>query len=74
MSNILDMMSQSGDHFISFSDLFNVEEGRSGAIVTFIALLELIKESLLEIVQSGAFAPIYVKSKSTVLTPVEPSF
>ena len=73
MSNILDAVSQAGDHFVAFSGLFRVEEGRSGVIVTFIAVMELIKESLLEIVQSEPFAPIHVKAHSGTIESVEPS-
>ena len=72
MSNILDAISAAGDQFVSFSSLFRIEEGRSGVIVTFIALMELIKESLLEIVQSEPFAPIHVKSKAGSFETVEP--
>jgi segregation and condensation protein A len=63
MSNILNAISAAGDQFVSFSSLFKLEEGRSGVIVTFIAMMELIKESLLEIVQPEPFAPIHVKLK-----------
>ena len=73
MSSILDAVSQAGDHFLAFSELFRVEEGRSGVIVTFISLMELIKESLVEIVQSEPFAPIHVKAHSGTIEPVEPS-
>ena len=62
MTQILDSVSQAGDQFVPFASLFTVEEGRSGVIVTFIALLELIKEALLEIVQAEAYAPIHVKA------------
>ena len=72
MSNILDAISAAGDQFVSFSSLFNIEEGRSGVIVTFIAMMELIKESLLEIVQTEPFAPIHVKSKVGSFETVEP--
>ena len=72
MSNILNAVSTAGDKFVAFPSLFRVEEGRSGVIVTFIALLELIKESLLEIVQTEPFSPIHVKSKTASLEPIEP--
>lgn len=51
------------DAFVSFSQLFTVEEGRMGVVVTFIAILELIRQSALEIVQSQPYAPIYIKAK-----------
>jgi segregation and condensation protein A len=71
MSNILDAISAAGDQFVSFSSLFRLEEGRSGVIVTFIAMMELIKESLVEIVQSEPFAPIHVKLKASSFEAVE---
>ena len=49
------------DDFVEFSALFTQAEGREGVIVTFIAILELLKDRVIEIVQSEAFAPIYVK-------------
>ena len=73
MSQILDAVSVSGEQFVAFGDLFNVEEGRSGVIVTFIAVMELIKESLLDLVQSEAFAPIHVKSRSASMEVTEPN-
>lgn len=48
---------------ISFTQLFNIEEGRLGVVVTFLAMLELLKQSMIEFVQSAAFAPIYLKTK-----------
>ena len=47
--------------FAEFEDLFAVEEGPQTVVVTFIALLELARESLVEITQAEAFAPIYVR-------------
>jgi segregation and condensation protein A len=63
MTQILESVSGRGDQFTPFSSLFTVEEGRSGVIVTFIAVMELIKESLIEIVQSEPYAPIHVKAR-----------
>ena len=63
MSAILDRVHQAGDQFVDFSELFDFEEGRSGVVVTFLAIMELIKEALLEIVQTEAFAPIHVKAR-----------
>ncbi len=48
--------------FTAFDNLFNPEEGRMGVVVSLLAVLELIKESLIELVQSEPFAPIYVKA------------
>ena len=47
--------------FAEFNDIFDVEHGVAGVVVTFIALLELAKETLIEITQAEAFAPIYVR-------------
>jgi segregation and condensation protein A len=54
-----------GDQFIPFTQLFTYEEGRSGVVVTFLAMLELIKEQLVEIVQNELFGAIHVKAKSS---------
>jgi segregation and condensation protein A len=72
MSKILSRISEAGDQFVSFSSLFEIEEGRSGIIVTFIAMMELIKESLLEIIQSEPFAPIYIKARVSIIEEIEP--
>jgi segregation and condensation protein A len=61
MSQILQRIQNKGDSFLSFISLFDSEEGRSGLIVTFIASLELIKESRIELVQTEPFAPIHVR-------------
>ena len=50
------------DRFTDFASLFTPEEGRQGVVVTFLAVLELIKESLIEIVQAEPYAPIHVKA------------
>ncbi len=47
--------------FMPFTDLFDVTEGRAGVVVTFLALLELIRSATLELVQSEPFAPIHVR-------------
>lgn len=51
------------DEFTTFTQLFTPEEGRMGVVVTFIAILELTRQHMLEIVQAEVFAPIYVKAK-----------
>jgi segregation and condensation protein A len=48
--------------FVEFSTLFTPEEGRMGVVVTFLAVLELIKEALIELVQAESFAPIHVRA------------
>ncbi len=50
-----------GRRFVEFEDLFEVRRGPAVLVVTFIALLELARERLLEITQAEAFAPIYVR-------------
>ena len=50
-----------GRRFVEFEELFEPEKGRTVLVVTFIALLELGKETLIEITQAEAFAPIYVR-------------
>lgn len=47
--------------FAEFQDLFDAHQGVAVAVVTFIALLELARESLVEITQAAAYAPIYVR-------------
>ncbi len=63
MTQVLDRLSQSGQ-FMPFVNLFRIEEGRLGVVVTFLAVMELIKESLVEIVQTEAFGPIHVKART----------
>jgi segregation and condensation protein A len=50
-----------GRRFVGFEDLFDPASGVPVLVVTFIALLELAKETLVEITQAEAFAPIYVR-------------
>lgn len=61
MGNVLAILSADG--FTDFVSLFNVEEGRMGIVVTFLAVMELTKESMVELVQSEPFAPIHVRAK-----------
>jgi segregation and condensation protein A len=55
------------DKFTQFIDLFKKEEGRMGVVVTLIAILELIKRALIEMVQTEPYAPIYVKATTELL-------
>ena len=50
-----------GRRFVEFEDLFDAARGTPVLVVTFIALLELARERLLEVTQAEAFAPIYVR-------------
>ncbi len=49
-----------GERFLEFSHLFDPAEGRMGVTVTFLAILELLKESLINVVQSEPYGPIHV--------------
>ena len=60
MSEILGAMKTQA--FVEFVQLFRPEEGRMGVSVTFIAILELLREGLVEIVQSEPYAPIHVRA------------
>ncbi len=56
------LASLSGDRFVAFTGLFTPEEGRAGVVVTFLAVLELLKEGLVELVQTEPYAPIHVRA------------
>jgi segregation and condensation protein A len=61
-----DVLKALGDgEFHPFEKLFSAEEGRLGIVVTFLAILELAKEQLVEIMQSKPLAPVYLKSLAT---------
>ena len=60
MGDVLEQLEDG--KFYRFETLFTAEEGKLGVLVTFLALLELAKEQLLDIVQEAPLAPIYVKS------------
>jgi segregation and condensation protein A len=62
MSNILAALEQGS--FIEFSRLFAPEEGRAGVTVAFVAVLELVREGLIEFTQTEAYAPLHVRSAS----------
>jgi segregation and condensation protein A len=60
MSDILAALRPGG--FVEFVQLFRPEEGRMGVTVTFVAILELMREGLIEIVQAEAYAPLHVRA------------
>ncbi len=60
MGELLERMSDGAFH--RFESLFTAEEGKLGVVVTFLGLLTLAKEQLVDIVQEGPLAPIYIKS------------
>ncbi|TBU97946.1 segregation and condensation protein A [Stutzerimonas kirkiae] len=70
MSEVLERLKGGG--FVAFASLFTVEEGRLGVVVTFMAVLELIKESLVELVQNEPFAAIHVRIRVDEETEVQP--
>jgi segregation and condensation protein A len=49
---------------VGFSELFTAEEGRAGAVVSFVAVLELVKSQLITLTQNEPFSPIYVSVAS----------
>ncbi|MFM7397330.1 MAG: segregation and condensation protein A [Gammaproteobacteria bacterium] len=51
-----------GGAFVDFMTLFKAEEGRMGVTVTFVAILELMREGLIEIVQTEAYGPLHVRA------------
>jgi segregation and condensation protein A len=60
MSDILAALGTGG--FLPFTQLFRPEEGRMGVTVTFVAILELMREGLIDIVQAQAYAPLHVRA------------
>jgi len=70
MSEVLSRVSPVG--FTGFPALFDPEEGRMGVAVTFIALLELLREGLIELVQADSYGPIHVRAASSERATVEP--
>jgi segregation and condensation protein A len=62
MSQIL--LRVSAEHFTPLLSLLMKDEGRYGVVVTFLAIMELIKESLVELSQTEAFGPIHIKARS----------
>ena len=59
MTSILDKVSDG--KFFKFDQLFSVQEGRLGVVVTFLAIMELIKERLIDVVQNETFGSIHVR-------------
>jgi segregation and condensation protein A len=59
MSDVLAMLE--GSELVEFVDLFRPEEGRLGVCVTFAALLELLREGLIDVVQAEPYAPLHVR-------------
>jgi segregation and condensation protein A len=64
MSEVLTRID--ANEFTGFADLFDAEEGRMGVAVTFIAILELLKEAVIEVVQADEYSPLHVRAASSV--------
>lgn len=64
MSEILSRINAST--FAVFADLFDPEEGRHGVTVTFLAILELLKEATIEVVQGEEYSAIHIRAASSV--------
>lgn len=60
MSAIL--VALKGEKYANFSDLFDSAEGRMGVTVTFLAMLELLREALIEVVQNEPYGPLHVRT------------
>ena len=59
MADVLSSLTASA--FVDFVQLFRADEGRRGVTVTFVAVLELLREGLIEIVQAEAYSPLHVR-------------
>lgn len=66
MTNVLAMLS--ADAFTDFVALFTIEEGRMGVVVTFLSVMELSKEKLIELVQTEPYGPIHVRARAQIET------
>jgi segregation and condensation protein A len=62
MASILEKISRG--QFTGFDQLFHASEGKAGVVVTFLAILELVKESLVELVQGEPYANIHIRVKT----------
>ena len=71
MSNILVTLQK--ERYVDFQRLFDAREGRIGVTVTFLAILELIKETLIDVVQTEPFGPIHIRAAQTGPGPNEVS-
>ena len=61
MSDVLERISNG--EFVGFNQLFSIEEGKIGVVVTFLAIMELLKERLVDIVQNELFGSIHLRLK-----------
>jgi len=65
MARVLETLQ--GREFAPFISLFEASEGRLGVVVTFIAVLELVKNQLVELIQASPFSPIHVRARVAAL-------
>lgn len=72
MLKIMEQLSY--QHYTPFEALFMLEEGRPGVVVTFMAILELAKEAMIEIVQNAPLSPIHVRARTETLADDESAF
>jgi segregation and condensation protein A len=63
MSSILAALEN--EKYVEFTSLFAVDEGRRGVIVTFLAVLELVREMLIDLVQAKPMGPIHVRAQTS---------
>lgn len=59
MTHILDRVR--GSRYLRFEDIFDPDEGRLGIVICFMAILELVRDDMLVVIQNEAFAPIHIK-------------
>jgi segregation and condensation protein A len=71
MSRILRQLG--GEQYVRFDELFAPEEGVSVLVVSFLAVLELARESLIELTQGSPLEPIYVRLRHAEMPPLEPT-
>ena len=64
MAAVLERLAPDGSGNAEFSSLFTPAEGRAGVVVTLLAILELWRERLVDLVQTGPFAPIHVHGRA----------
>ena len=62
MTRVLELLNNNDD--IVFTDCFDVSEGKMGVVVTFLAILELVKENIIDLIQNDSLSVIYLKIKN----------
>jgi segregation and condensation protein A len=68
MANVLSVLDS--EKFTDFVSLFTVEEGKMGVVITFLAIMELTKESMVELIQTEAFGNIHIRARGNIQQPV----